>query len=562
MTACVTKNLRPDSRPTRRGFASNEDGSMLVFGMSLLLVMLMLGGMAVDLMRYEQRRTLLQQTTDRAVLAAASLTQTRTPTSVVNDYFAKADLNDFLRSVTVTQGANYRTVQADAEAELQPFFLQMMGIDELSVPSASTAEQRISRVEIVMVLDVSGSMNTVTSNGLPRIENLKTAANSFVNKVKNGDTHNLVSISLVPFNGQINLGETLRSKFNATSEHGVANVNCIDLPPAAFDNVTLSRTLPMAMTAHTDNWSGTTWSTSFVNIQGHSLNASGAAVNNWCPPSTGNVVSLYNDSEATLTTKINALSAIGATSINAGMRWGLAFLDPAQRPLISELIASNDIPASSAGRPYDWEDEEAMKVIVLMTDGENFPEARVVEAYKSNVADSPVYFNSTDNSFAIRHTAGRPTAAGTDEYWYPAGNAGAGQWQATATAGYTQQSWSQVWPRARMSWVIWQLYARALGTTDQTRSDTYYAWLANFRTLNGSVGNTPAMNTQLQDMCNLAKAQDVVIYGIAVDAPTGGKTQIAACASSPAYYFDTTGGNLVGTFNAVASNLSQLRLTQ
>lgn len=561
MTDRVKKILRPDCLRMLRGFARNEEGSMLVFGMSLLIVMLMLGGMAVDLMRYEQRRTLLQQTTDRAVLAAASLTQTQTPTNVVNDYFAKADLDDFLKSVTVTQGANYRIVQADAEAELQPFFMQMMGIDELSVLSASTAEQRISKVEIAMVLDVSGSMLTTTTNGLSRIANLKTAANSFVNKVKNGDTRNLVSISLVPFNGQINLGETLRSKFNATNPHGVANVNCIDLPPAAFDDVTLSRTLPMGMTAHTDNWSGTTWSTSYVAIQGM-YTSGGNYLNNWCPPSAGNVVSLYNDSEATLTTKINALSAIGATSINAGMRWGLAFLDPAQRPLISELIGSSDVPATFAGRPYDWDDEESMKVIVLMSDGENFPEARVVEQYKSNVADSPVYYNSTDNAFAIRHTTGRPAAAGANEYWYPAGNAGAGAWQATAAAGYTQQSWAQVWPRARTSWVIWQLYARALGTDDQSRSNTYYAWLANFRSLNGSVGNTPAMNTQLQDMCNMAKAQGVVIYGIAVDAPANGKTQIAACASSAAYYFDTTGGNLVGTFNAVASNLSQLRLTQ
>ena len=562
MTDRVNKTLRPDSRHKLRGFARNEEGSMLVFGMSLMIIMLMLGGMAVDLMRYEQRRTLLQQTTDRAVLAAASLTQTQTPTNVVNDYFAKADLDQFLRSVTVTQGANYRIVQADAEAELQPFFLQIMGIDELSVPSASTAEQRISRVEIAMVLDVSGSMTTVTSNGLTRIDNLKTAANSFVSKVKTGDTRNLVSISLVPFNGQINLGPTLRSKFNATSQHGVADVNCIDLPPAAFGNVTLSRTLPMAMTAHTDNWSGTSWSTSYVNIQGHSLNSSGAAVNNWCPPSTGNIVSLMNGNVATLTTKINALTAIGATSINAGMRWGLAFLDPAQRPLINELIGSNAVTSNFAGRPYDWDDEESMKVIVLMTDGENFPEARVVEQYKSTTADSPVFYSAADNAFAIRHTSGRPASAGANEYWYPAGNAGAGQWQATVAPGYTQQSWSQVWPRARTSWVIWQLYARALGTSDQTRSDTYYTWLANFRTLNGSVGNTPAMNTQLQDMCNLAKAQGVVIYGIAVDAPANGKTQIAACASSAAYYFDTTGGNLLGTFNAVASNLSQLRLTQ
>ena len=73
-------------------FRKDEDGSLIIFGMIIFLLMLMIGGMAVDLMRHERMRTELQQTLDRSVLAAASLTQDLDAEAVVRDYFAKADL--------------------------------------------------------------------------------------------------------------------------------------------------------------------------------------------------------------------------------------------------------------------------------------------------------------------------------------------------------------------------------------------------------------------------------------------------------------------------------------
>ena len=115
-------------RPVAR-FARDEDGSLMLFGMCLFMLMLMLGGLAVDLMRYEQRRTALQQTIDRSVLAAASLTQDLDPEDVVNDYFEKAGLQQYLRNVTVTEGLNFRNVSATADAELDPFFTPIEVLD-------------------------------------------------------------------------------------------------------------------------------------------------------------------------------------------------------------------------------------------------------------------------------------------------------------------------------------------------------------------------------------------------------------------------------------------------
>lgn len=538
------------ARPWQR-FKTDDEGSLFVFGMVLFVLMIMVGGIAVDVMRYEQRRTALQQTTDRAVLAAASMTQDLDPTAVVNDYFDKAQLTDYLRSVTVTEGLNFRNVQADARADLRNFFMQMIGVPEFEVPAISQAEQRISNVEIVLVLDISGSMNANN-----RASNLKVAAREFVDTVLSNDIDNRIAISMVPYNGQVNLGPVLRGKFNITHLSGAAHVDCADLPASVYSTETMSRTLAMPATAHADTFSSTTQNTSYVAIQGHTTNAAGWQTNNWCPALPNNIVRVMGNNNAQLQAQIQALDVIGATSINAGLRWGLTLLDPAQRPLINELVSEGRVNPAFAGRPFDWDDEEAMKVIILMTDGEHFAEERINTTYKAGTA--PIWYSSTQNAFVIRHTTGRPSTAGSNEFWLAHGNSGAGQWVASVPSGYTQQTWPQVWARARVQWVAWQLYARALGTDSSSRTNTYNTWLANFRS------RTPitTMDGQLNQVCNFAKNRNVIIYGIAFEAPANGRVAIENCASSPAHYFNAQGLDIRTAFRAIAANISQLRLTQ
>ena len=156
-------------------FARSEDGGMIALGLIFFTLMVMMGGLAVDLMRYEAVRTQLQQTSDRAALAAASLRQKRTPASVVEDYFAKAGLSEYLQSVTPLVTLNAKSVDIVARAEVHPFFMPMLGIDEMTAPANSGAMERITDVEISLVLDISGSMDNNN-----RMENIRTAASDFV----------------------------------------------------------------------------------------------------------------------------------------------------------------------------------------------------------------------------------------------------------------------------------------------------------------------------------------------------------------------------------------------
>ena len=79
----------------------DESGAIIVLWLFLFLSMIVIVGMAVDAMRTETKRVKLQQTLDSAVLAAADLDQPNEATAVVNDYFKKAGLEDFLADVSV-----------------------------------------------------------------------------------------------------------------------------------------------------------------------------------------------------------------------------------------------------------------------------------------------------------------------------------------------------------------------------------------------------------------------------------------------------------------------------
>lgn len=540
--------MRPSfSRPSRMArpnFGKDQTGSMSILALFFFLLMVMMGGVAIDFMRYEQVRVRLQNTLDRCTLMAASLNQTLGAEAVVRDCVAKDGLSLQLAGVTVVQSAVSRNVAAIGKTPTNPFFLHLVGIEELEAKARSEAIQGVSNIELSLVLDVSGSMNGA------KIAALRATAAEFVGSVLAADPMKRVSISLVPYNGQVNLGGAIRSKYTVTDDHGVENVNCIDLPPSVYTSTAMSTTLPMPMTGHVDSYSGT-WKT-----LGYLAATDGWAVpyplNRWCPPSTTNYVRPPSNNVAALQAQITALHAVGATSINAGLKWGLTLLDPASRPMISSLVADGLVDANFQGRPVDFTDTNTTKIVVLMTDGSHFPEDRLNDGYRTG--PSPIWRSTNDQNYSIFHAS----QAGPDQFWVPH----LGIWQATQWdngGGAVVQNWETVWANQRLSWVAWQLYGRAAGPS-ATAMETAYQTATNAMRSKTAVTD---MDTQLQQICTLAKDQKVMIYGIAFEAPLLGQAQISQCATSSEFYFDAgSEEEMRMAFQAIASNITQLKLTQ
>ncbi|NJM82795.1 MAG: pilus assembly protein [Tabrizicola sp.] len=382
--ASVSARMRGDFER----YCRQEDGALAFFIILIFFLMMVFGGIAVDVMRFETRRVAMQQTMDRAVLAAASLNQSVDGQAVVDDYFAKADLGSGLGMVefgtpTVTKSdptdSSYRRVSINSTVRSYNFFMGMgfMPVEYLQSPVVSTAEQGVDKVEVILVLDVSGSM---TNNG--KLDALKVAAKNFVDTVKDADDKNQISIGIVPYQGQVNLGQALREQYTAAylppfggvSDAGIPDVNCLEIPDSLFDASALSRTEPFPMAALADTRSAQGSQTPVDDEQ-----------QRICNPETDNTVLLPTKSKTELNAKIDSLTGSGYTSIMLGMRWGAALIDSDANAIYKALLPAemHDRPAVKGSIPF------TDKIIVLMTDGKHQSIPYVVDEYKEGT--SPIY---------------------------------------------------------------------------------------------------------------------------------------------------------------------------
>jgi len=225
-----------DSAAPRLSFTSfkdDENGSLVIFAVIMILMILTMGGIGVDLMRSERDRATLQHTLDRAILSAADLDQQQPPQTVVNDYFEAAGLESFLSNVSVEQGINYKTVGAEAQSITTTAFMKLAGVDTLNATARGVAEERIANVEISMVLDISGSMGE--GNRMPQ---LRSAATSFVNTVLSPTNEGLVSVSLVPYSQHVNAGPLIYNELNVNHRHNYSH--CIEMDDSAYTETELN----------------------------------------------------------------------------------------------------------------------------------------------------------------------------------------------------------------------------------------------------------------------------------------------------------------------------------
>lgn len=628
-------------------FRSDEGGAIAIFVLIVFVMMIMFGGIAVDVMRFEMRRVALQQTLDRAVLAASSMQQkTRTPQEITTEWFQVAGLGDELEvdytppTVSGMSSANKRTASASAKVRSYNHFMGWLNVHYLEAPVVAAAAEGISKVEVVLVLDITGSMQSPASasDSTPKIDALRLAAKDFVTIVKGADSKNGVSIGMVPYASQVNIPASLRQKYNATNvsswdfvaNAGVPQINCIEIPTGAYGSTGLSTTLAMPMAAVADVTSSVPSTSNYLATTAYPPSvAFGPRV---CTTKTDNPATTVNESEYNqllLPTKdgdivkarIAELTAAGNTSIAIGMRWGTAIIDQSATSLYTITDSDGKV------RPFQNNDETVRKIIVLMTDGEHVANNYVYDAYKTG--PSPIWLGS-DGNFAINFspatrgpfTGGLPLAdcsgwslsltrtvfvphlkanslkvkkLNTDPEGVSSGTGGsypavAGAcdprawfaplangdptWQKRDAAGNPMTDskgkpimvtakrldWSEVWRFMRMEYVINQVYGRAnisgavaTGTLRNTFRGTYLA--------------VSTMNTLLQQNCKAARDAGFEIYGIAFAAPAGGKTQIQNCASpddpNTKYYFDATNNaDLIAAFNSIASDITDLRLTQ
>ncbi|SLN31360.1 von Willebrand factor type A domain protein [Ruegeria meonggei] len=527
-----TKKIK-DSVSMSRRFTKSEDGNFTIFVLMGFLVIFATTGIGVDIMNFERDRANLQSTLDRAVLAAADLDQKLPPRDVVEAYLDKAGLSDKLDTITVQERLGSRIVSATAVVVVDTHFMSFAGVPELTANAASTAEESIGFIEISMVLDMSGSMSRASATpGVSKIATLREAAKEFVTDMLDKTEEDTISISIIPYATQVNAGANILDKFdNVSSEHNYSH--CVNFTSSQFNSAALSPSTVLQRTGHFDVFT-------------NSENPISAPV---CPVRSGSEITALTDDIDDLHDQIDALTPNGNTSIDIGMKWGSAMLDPQFRTITSELATEGIVPNKFNDRPLSYE-EDVLKVVIVMTDGQNTSQYRLESEYRdgmSNVWFNPDFVrnNGKQGEYSVR------VSTNPDRFFWTQQNQYANHAYGDNEPGEaTRLTYPQLYNRASVYWNAVNNY--------YFESNYVQNW---YRDVYRSTGSG-TKNSRTSNICGAAKDKGMIVYGIAFEAPQSGLNTIVDCASSISHVYDVDGDELEDAFESIASSIKKLRLTQ
>lgn len=555
----------------------DEDGSMTILALFFFLVMIIIGGISVDLMIFENDRTRRQNLADRAVLAAADMEQTLDPEEVVQSYFDKAGMGGQIDSVSVSSGANERRVSVVTSRPMRTMFMRLSGVDELTPRGLSTAIEGITDIEISMVLDVSGSMGRASSapDSASKLDELQKASKRFIDTVYAQDSGDRITTTIVPYSTQVNAGPDIMAQLpNATDEHDFSH--CIEFDSTDFATTALDLDATYQRAGHFDMW-----------------NRSENVRRTVCRVEWYNHIAPLMGDPATIKDRIDALAASGQTSIATGLKWGAAFLDPSTRPMAAQLPG---IAEAHETRPFDYDEQNTRKYMVLLTDGVNTTHKRLRDAY----LDGPSFmwkYISRDGEAPELHPAipdgdsisgavySLAEAENGDEdgdgipgegYWVKGFRTDGGTWigdhfRATPFGTDPEGGGTGGGPDPASPWNVWRMtwpelwadmpvkrvghdYVRDVRNSYAERNAFYGdVW----RNVTGG-----AKDHRMKPLCDQLRSDGVTVFAIGFEVNDHAAGVMRDCASTPNHFIRVVGDDLEDAFDAIASNISQLRLTQ
>lgn len=546
-------------------FRRDEDGSIILFSLFLFLLMVLIGGMAVDLMRFETRRVHVQNTLDSAILAAADLDQSLDPEQVIRDYFQKAGYDpsmvDIVNDSTFLGGQELvgRSLTASTRINVPTIFMHMLDVPLLSAPVASAARENIQNVEISLVLDISGSMrwgpveNVLTSPN--RITELRKAVRSFARAVLQvtcetdaagvetcvqPPTTASTTINIIPYAGHVNPGRDVFDILGGSRWHNWSS--CKEVTNADFRHADLPRASSHQLPHH-QHWA----------IDRNWLNWG------WCPTDSASILYAENDYRV-IDNFIQNVKLHDGTATHVGMKYGVALLNPSSRPVFDELARRGVIDPAYRNRPADFEDD-VVKYIILMTDGQTTDQfrPRVPDDGRTDSSSSRRDWNYNDIYSAFTPPSGglhtNPSLVLT----------GDGIPNGVPTGVTVPDRLGDILDR--FGSVNRDLNVRPASEVEQgfPSFTTYFE--------SGIPHNAAQNNRNITAQCNLAKESligpggevlkrnRITVFTISFFAPDGARRLMEDCASSPAHHFRIQNLNIESAFQAIAQTINQLRLT-
>lgn len=422
-------------------FWSDRSGNYAILAAVAAVPLLLSVGLATDYSRYVSAQKHLQELADAAALAMAATDETkkRKLRELANDVISSNRSNSRIEKVKIAGlKAKKDWVDLSLEGSIPTTFMSLAKINQLDVRASALAERAITgSVEVALVLDNTWSMSMEDGNGNKKIDTLKTAASDLVDELMGGE-ESAVRVALVPYADYVNVGTQHRnaSWLEVPDNYDVKGV------AAECENVTVTGPICVEWTpkysctkyvdgvpeagqcgggectrketrtyedkqctggvrAASYRWYGCVGSRMPGDTRLHDgspadrypgyLDESQKCLNP-IVPLTDNESRLKNAVDDMI---INIGGYKPRTYIPAGLIWGQNVLSPTE-------------PFSEAGA-YDPDNKAPRKVVVLMTDGENYMTFRRSDG-RHIVVDYPSGFDPNDPfDVAAREEQMKPT---------------------------------------------------------------------------------------------------------------------------------------------------------
>ncbi|MDK9698184.1 MAG: hypothetical protein OEL76_17550 [Siculibacillus sp.] len=389
-----------------------DTGAYYAIAFALLAsALLVAAGGTLDMIRFYEARSRLKDAVDSTTLMVAGRYRAGETTAEAVDAMAKSILATTFQSKdavarTVTTTTTTSDVTVTATIDLDTYFLKIIGLTKLDTTAASTASWAATSIEVVLVLDTTGSM--LDSD---KIGQMRTAASAMVDAVfAKAGPGATVRFGVVPFAHFVNVGpsfgaatwidqggaarssyydayfSTHINRLTTYTSLGKAWKGCVETRPAPYD---VDDTAPSTANPNTlfvpsfhpdepDTWNGyygntylgdKSWSDDWTRMANAAKYTSPVSVDfsnstlysNYSAPKgpeflcSSTPLTRLTTSAATVKTAIGALNPAGSTNIPEGLAWGWRVLSP-KGPFAD-------------GTSYGASDNR--KVLVLLTDGTN-----------------------------------------------------------------------------------------------------------------------------------------------------------------------------------------------
>lgn len=246
-----------------RRFHSDENGAFAIIFATMAIVVLALGGAAVDFVTLQQARNRAQLALDAATLALQrdiNSLSTAEITSAAEDLMVERIGNDQVTAKITNTVINTEqgSLKFEAVVEVPTMFVSLVGVPKIDAGLASEATRGSVNLEFSVAVDLTGSMNDnikVSTNGgaqQTKVAALKAALNVLIDiVVQTEQTPTYSKMAIVPYSMGVNVGtyaESIRGPVKAPTP--ISKVAWADGSAKAITAATKARPVVITSTSH------------------------------------------------------------------------------------------------------------------------------------------------------------------------------------------------------------------------------------------------------------------------------------------------------------------------